>query len=84
MAWRRTLPAALHPLHCKVADNDLKLCDPKHWELCAEEARVIATTLDDPEAKAMMATVVETYEQMARRATVLQQLLHPLPRDWAL
>ena len=60
--------------------NDSSLYDAKHWALRAEEARVIAENLRNPEAKAMMVTVIETCDQLAERAVVLQKLLHPLPR----
>jgi hypothetical protein len=49
-------------------------------ELRAEEVRAIAETLRDPEAKALIATVVDTYEKMAERAAVLRGLLRRRPR----
>jgi len=48
--------------------------------LCAEKVRTIATTMHDPETKAAMVRVINTYEQMAKRAAVLQKLFTPLPK----
>jgi len=59
---------------------DSVLYDPRHWELCAEKVRTIATTMHDPETKAAMVRVINTYEQMAKRAAVLQKLFTPLPK----
>jgi len=56
------------------------LYDPRHWELCAEKVRTIATAVRDPETKAAMVRVINTYEQMAKRAAVLQKLFTPLPK----
>jgi hypothetical protein len=60
--------------------TDSVLFDPRHWELRAEEVRTIAATMRDPEARAMMAGVINTYEQMAQRAAVLQKLFTSLPK----
>jgi len=60
-----------------MAGEESTLHNPKYWELCAAKARIIADTLHDPEAKAMMATVLDTYEKMAQRAIVLQKLRRP-------
>jgi hypothetical protein len=48
--------------------------------LCAEKVRTIATAARDPETKAAMVRVINTYEQMAKRAAVLQKLFTPLPK----
>ena len=42
--------------------------------------RTIATAARDPETKAAMVRVINTYEQMAHRAAVLQKLFTPLPK----
>jgi hypothetical protein len=60
--------------HGVVASNHSRLFDPELWELRADEARVIAEKMRSPEAKAMMATVIETCDQLAQRAVVLQEL----------
>ena len=60
--------------------TDSVLYDPEHWELRAEEVRTIAATMRDPETKAAMVRVINTYEQMAHRAAVLQKLFTPLPK----
>jgi hypothetical protein len=63
-----------------MASKYSPLYDRELWELRADEARVIAENMRNPQAKAMMATVIDTCEQLARRAAVLQELLHPLPQ----
>jgi hypothetical protein len=45
-----------------------RLNDPHHWEERAEEARLIAEGVRDPEAKATMLKVVELYERLAHWA----------------
>jgi hypothetical protein len=40
----------------------------RYWRERAEESRVLAKGLTDPEAKRMMRDVVETYERLARHA----------------
>jgi hypothetical protein len=44
------------------------LDDPHHWYACAEESRVIAEKMDDPEARRMMFGIAKTYELIAQRA----------------
>jgi hypothetical protein len=46
----------------------LLMNDPEHWKLRAQEARLAARHLDDPEAKAAMIKVAEEYERVAARA----------------
>jgi hypothetical protein len=43
--------------------------NPEHWRLRAEEARLAAKHLDDPEAKAAMLKVAEEYDRVAIRAS---------------
>jgi len=42
--------------------------DPKHWRERAEEARVHAEQISDPESKRMMLKIAEDYEKLAKRA----------------
>ena len=70
----------LWPSEMAKQQTDSVLFDPRHWELRAEEVRTIAATMRDPEARAMMAGVINTYEQMAQRAAVLQKLFTSLPK----
>ena len=42
--------------------------DPSHWRERAQEARVHADRMTDPEAKRMMLEIAEDYEKLARRA----------------
>ena len=42
--------------------------DPQHWLLRAAEARAMAESLTDPEAKQLMLNVAADYEKLAKRA----------------
>jgi hypothetical protein len=42
--------------------------DPKHWRYRAEEARAMAESMTDPEAKRLMLNVAADYERLAKRA----------------
>jgi hypothetical protein len=42
--------------------------DPKHWRERAEEARVHAEQIGDPESRSMMLKIAEDYEKLAKRA----------------
>jgi hypothetical protein len=42
--------------------------DPKHWRHRAAEARAMAESLTDPEAKQQMLKVAADYEKLAERA----------------
>ena len=46
----------------------LPIDDPDYFWSHAEEARVMAEQMTDPEAKLMMLGVVQTYEKLAKRA----------------
>jgi hypothetical protein len=50
----------------------LPIDDPDNLRSHAEEARMMAEQMIDPEAKRMMMGVVETYERLARRAEARQ------------
>jgi hypothetical protein len=41
--------------------------EPKHWRDRAEEARVHAEQMTDPEAKRMMLEIANGYERLAER-----------------
>jgi DNA-binding ferritin-like protein len=49
-----------------VAEHPIN--DPKHWRKRAEEARIHAEQLTDPEARRMMLEIAEDYETLAKRA----------------
>ena len=44
------------------------LNNPAHWHLRAQEARLLASQLEDPEAKAATLKIAEEYERLAVRA----------------
>jgi hypothetical protein len=44
------------------------LNNPAHWHLRAQEARLLASQLDDPEAKAATLKIAEEYDRLAVRA----------------
>ena len=46
----------------------LPIDDPDYFWSRAEEARLMAEQMTDPEAKLMMLGVVQTYEKLAKRA----------------
>jgi hypothetical protein len=47
------------------------LSNPKYWTLKAEEARVTAEAMTDPDARKMMFEIAEQYETIARRTAIL-------------
>jgi hypothetical protein len=54
----------------------------KHWQERAEEARVHADQLTDPEAKRMMLEIAESYQRFAKRAQ--EQQLSAVPAEKSL
>jgi hypothetical protein len=44
------------------------LNNPAHWHLRAQEARLLASQLQDPEAKEATLKIAEEYERLAVRA----------------
>jgi hypothetical protein len=46
------------------------LNNPAHWHLRAEETRLLASQLIDPEAKATILRIADEYERLAARALV--------------
>jgi hypothetical protein len=42
--------------------------DPVHWLNRAEEARVIAEEMRDPESRRIMLNIADDYERLAKRA----------------
>ena len=49
------------------------LSNAKHWHDRASEARALAETLSEPEAKRLMLEIADGYEVLARRAAVRSQ-----------
>ena len=45
------------------------LNNPAHWHLRAQEARLLAAVLEDPEAKAATLKIADEYDRLAVRAT---------------
>ena len=50
-----------------------RLNNPAHWQLRAEETRLLAAQLLDPESKATILKIAEEYERLARRALTRMQ-----------
>ena len=46
------------------------LNNPAHWQLRAEETRLLAAQLVDPEAKATILKIADEYERLAHRALI--------------
>ena len=44
------------------------LNNPAHWHLRAQEARLLASQLEDPEAKAATLKIADEYDRLAIRA----------------
>jgi hypothetical protein len=44
------------------------MTDPKHWRDRAEEARVLAQDMKDPEAREAMLRIAKDYDHIAERA----------------
>jgi hypothetical protein len=44
------------------------LNNPGHWHLRAQEARLLASKLEDPEAEATILKIAEEYERLAVRS----------------
>jgi hypothetical protein len=42
--------------------------DPEHWRRRAAEARALANTLGDPDAKKTMLGIADGYDRLAKRA----------------
>jgi hypothetical protein len=42
--------------------------DPEYWRKRAEEARALATQMNDPMSKEMMLGIAKDYERLAERA----------------
>ena len=53
--------------------------DAPHWKERAEEARVLAEQMTDPEAKRTMLEVAASYDKLAKRA--LERLAGKAPAD---
>jgi hypothetical protein len=58
----------------------LPIDDPDYFWSRAEETRVMAEQMTDPEAKLMMLGVVQTYEKLAKRAEARLTLIHSWQR----
>ena len=49
-------------------ENPHFIYDPAHWRSRAQEARAVADSLDDLEAKRSMLNIADEYEHLAERA----------------
>ncbi|MBV9968464.1 MAG: hypothetical protein JO228_00645 [Xanthobacteraceae bacterium] len=52
----------------RISGMPVLLNNPAHWHLRAQEARLLAAQLEDPEAKAATLKIAEEYERLAVRA----------------
>jgi hypothetical protein len=46
------------------------LNNPAHWHLRAEETRLLASQLIDPDAKATILKIADEYDRLAKRALI--------------
>jgi hypothetical protein len=46
----------------------MDLNDPEYWRSRSEEARAVATQMMDPHTKAVMLSIAQDYEKLAKRA----------------
>ena len=44
--------------------------DPEHWHQRAEEARILAESMQDATAREMMLKIADDYDQLAVRAAI--------------
>jgi hypothetical protein len=51
-----------------MAKNQTLMNDPKHWRDRAEEARLLAHDMNDPQSKAAMLRIAQEYDRLADRA----------------
>ena len=63
---RHALTTGLGPHRAFVPQSFIN--DPKHWRERAEEARVHAEQMNDPESKKAVLRIAEDYEKLAKRA----------------
>jgi hypothetical protein len=56
------------------------LTNPAHWHLRAQEARLMAQQLDDPEAKAVKLKMADKYDRLAARATEWMNKTEDIPQ----
>lgn len=54
--------------------------DPEHWKQRARETRLLAETVDDPQAKAAMLEVADEYDRLANRASERQKPAERTPQ----
>ena len=60
------------------------LNNPAHWHLRAQEARLLASHLEDPEAKAATLRIAEEYERLAVRVAQRMEQERPAKPTSAL
>jgi len=51
-----------------ISKGDALMTDPKHWRDWAEEARLLAQDMNDPQSKGAMLRIVQNYDCLADRA----------------
>jgi hypothetical protein len=56
--------------------------DPEHWRQQADEARVIARQLPNPESKAVMMRIAADYDRLAERARARAEKATNRRKQW--
>jgi hypothetical protein len=56
----------LRATNAAVDDDDIPIEDPEYWRGRAEEARTLSEQMPDSHTKALLLSIAETYERIAK------------------